>query len=72
MTLDLQGMMDLFEEYDKGSRAIKEEALRMTWYMRGGISYDDAMSLSFEERQSISKIIKENMDITKKTKMPFF
>jgi hypothetical protein len=65
-------MIALFEQYDKESRAMKEEALRMTWYMRGGIGYDEAMSLSFEERKSIGKIIKENMDITKKTKMPFF
>ena len=72
MTLDLQGMIALFEQYEKESRALREEALRMSWYMRGGLSYEDAMLLSLEERKLVSKIIKENMEITKKSKLPFF
>jgi hypothetical protein len=40
--------------------------------MRGGISYEDAMMLSQQERELISKIIKENMETTKKSGMPFF
>ena len=44
----------------------------MSWYMRGGLSYDDAMSLSNVERDLISKIIKDNLETTQKSKMPFF
>ena len=40
--------------------------------MRGGLSYTEAMNLSSEERKHISDIVKENLDTTKKTKMPFF
>ena len=40
--------------------------------MRGGLSYTEAMNLSMQERDIISDIIKENLDTTKKTKMPFF
>jgi hypothetical protein len=65
-------MIAYFEQLDKESRALMEEALRMTWYMRGGLSYEESMSLSQEERKLIGKIIKENMDITKKSRMPFF
>jgi hypothetical protein len=65
-------MIAYFEQLDKESRALREESLRMTWYMRGGISYEESMSLSLEERKLIGKIIKENMDITKKSRMPFF
>lgn len=44
----------------------------MCWFMRGGISYDDIMALSAAEREIISKIIKDNMETTKKSKLPFF
>jgi hypothetical protein len=57
---------------EKESRAIKEEALRFTWWMRGGLSYGDAMALCPEERNVINQIIKDNMETTKKSGMPFF
>lgn len=57
---------------EKEADAIKEDALKMCWFMRGGLSYNDAMNLSVKERQSISKIIKENLDTTKKSGLPFF
>jgi len=44
----------------------------MSWYMRGGISYEQALQLSVSEREIISKIIKENMETTKKSGLPFF
>ena len=40
--------------------------------MRGGISYNEAHYLSPSEREMIADIIKENLETTKKTKMPFF
>ena len=40
--------------------------------MRGSISYEEAHFLSWEEREMISKIIKENLETTKKTNLPFF
>jgi len=44
----------------------------MSWYMRGGISYDHALQLSISERRLISKLIKENLETTKKSGLPFF
>ncbi len=44
----------------------------MCWYMRGGISYDDAMMLSQSERAIIADIIKSNLETTKETRLPFF
>ena len=62
----------MLEGMDKESRAIKEEALRFTWWMRGGLSYEESMTLSFEERKIINDIIKDNMESTKKSGLPFF
>jgi hypothetical protein len=62
----------MLNDYDKESKALKNEALKISWYMRGGISYDDAMALSTDERIIINNIINDNMEVTKKTGMPFF
>lgn len=40
--------------------------------MRGGLSYDDAMQLGHEERDIIANIIKNNLDTTKESGLPFF
>jgi hypothetical protein len=40
--------------------------------MRGGVSFSESMNLSWEERQIITDIVKENMDITKQSGLPFF
>jgi hypothetical protein len=37
-----------------------------------GLSYAEGMNLSYEERDIISEIIKENLETTKKTHLPFF
>ena len=40
--------------------------------MRGGISYEDAFYMCQEERSIVADIIKENLDTTKKSGLPFF
>lgn len=62
----------MLDGYDKESRAIREEALKMTWHMRGGVSYEELMLMSPQERHIIAKIIKDNMETTKKSGLPYF
>jgi hypothetical protein len=57
---------------EKEAKAFKEEALKLSWFMRGGLSYEDAMLLSFSEREMINKIVKDNLETTKKSGLPFF
>ncbi len=40
--------------------------------MRGGITLDDAFALTVEDREIISEIIKDNLETTKKSGLPFF
>ncbi len=40
--------------------------------MRGGVNIAESFELSFDDRNIISGIVKENLEITKKTQMPFF
>ena len=72
MTLTDADIETYIDNLDKEAKAIKEEALRFTWWMRGGVSYDEAMMLGHDERQIIAKIIEDNMEATKKSQMPFF
>ena len=52
--------------------AIKKNALSMSWYMRGGVTYEDVLNMSTVEREEIKKIIDNNLEVTKKSQMPFF
>lgn len=57
---------------EKEANDIRHEALKMSWYMRGGLSYNDAMQLSIAERKLVGDIIKDNLETTKKSQLPFF
>jgi hypothetical protein len=57
---------------DRENDLIRSEALKLSWFMRGGLTYDQAMALSHQERQLISKLINENLETTKKSGLPFF
>ena len=59
------------EQMDKEVKAIKKEALKMCWFMRG-LSYAEVMNMSYDEREVVGEIIKENLETTKKTSLPFF
>ncbi len=37
-----------------------------------GMSYHEAMMMTNDERMIVGEIIKENLETTKKTKLPFF
>jgi len=60
------------DRLEEESTLIKKNALKYSWYMRGGVSYEDVLNMSESEREAISQIIDENLETTKKTQMPFF
>lgn len=55
---------------DKESKALVKDILRLTWYMRGGLTTTEAYMLTYEEREAINEIVKENMEWTKDTNLP--
>jgi len=57
---------------DEEASTIKKNALKFSWYMRGGASYEDILNMSPQEREAIASIVEENLDITKKSQLPFF
>jgi hypothetical protein len=57
---------------EQESNSIRQEALQLAWYMRGGLNYDQALQLSVSERRIINEIVKGNLETTKKSGLPFF
>jgi hypothetical protein len=51
---------------------IKENAYKLSWYMRGGLDMVDAMNLGHEDREIIRKLIEDNLKTTKDSGLPFF
>ena len=72
MYLDIEGINNLVREYEKDTKALKSELFKICWYMRGGITVNEAHLLSFEDREIIGKMIEENLETTKKTGLNFF
>jgi hypothetical protein len=70
--MSTQDMISYFNQLENESKALKEEVLKLCWFMRGGLSYDEGMMLSYSDRNSISKLVKENLETTKKSGLPFF
>lgn len=65
-------MVELVAEYESDVRKIKQNILKMCWYMRGGVTYSELMDMCVQERNIITKIIEENLETTKKSGMAFF
>lgn len=72
MSLDNEGIKNYINSLERETKALKKDILKICWYMRGGMTYEQGMMLSYEDREIISDIVKDNMETTKKTKLPFF
>jgi len=57
---------------EKDCQSIRQEALKISWFMRGGLTYDQAMALGIQERNIVNELITDNLETTKKTGIPFF
>lgn len=51
---------------------LDRNALKMSWYMRGGVSYSDIMNMTSKQVDALNSVIDENLETTKKSKLPFF
>lgn len=72
MYLSLEEIDHFVEKYDQSTKALKQELFKMCWYMRGGLTWNEALHLSYDDRELIAKIIEENLEVTKETGQPFF
>ena len=67
-----QDVLAYLDQLEKEAKALKNEALQICWYMRGGVTYQEALHMSAGERNIVADIVKDNLETTKKTGQPFF
>ena len=60
------------KDFDSQIKNLKLELMKVCWFLRGGMSWNEALVLSPGEREIVSQLVKENMDTTKKSGHPFF
>jgi hypothetical protein len=70
--LNLTEIQELSEKMEKETKALKNELYRVCWFMRGSLSITEAFDLSNEDLEILSRIIKDNLDTTKKSGRDFF
>jgi hypothetical protein len=44
----------------------------MAWHMRGAVSVSEMMMMSYTDRTAVADLIKEHMEITKTSGLPYF
>ena len=54
------------------AKEIRNELLKICWYMRGGVTYEESAAMSPDDRKMVANLVKENLETTKKTGQPFF
>jgi len=72
LNLGHEGVQKLLDTMETDSNEIKTSALKLSWYMRGGVSYEDILNMSTYERTQLNEIVKSNLETTKKSNLPFF
>lgn len=72
MPLSVDKILEESKKLEGFQKEIKAELLKLCWYMRGSITLEEAYNLSYEDKSLIGDIIKENLETTKKSGMPFF
>ena len=60
------------KDFESQAKNLKLEIMKICWFMRGGMSWTEALNLSPDERTIASQLVKENMETTKKSGQPFF
>ena len=72
MHLDANGIDTLVKNYEKDSKALKDNLFRLCWFMRGSLSITESYMLTRDDQLILTEIIEGNLNTTKETQMPFF
>ena len=72
MSMSNSDIEKFINNLESSVKVIKDEIFKISWYMRGGVTSQELLHIySYEDRTIISNIIKDNIETTQKTKLPF-
>jgi len=69
---DSAQILEYVTELENDAKSIRNQILKFCWHMRGGLTYNEGMALSYSEREQIAELVKENLETTKKSGLPYF
>ncbi len=72
MALADSEIIKYLKELESDIKNLKHELLKICWFMRGGVTYQESLNMDIEERKIVAKIVKENLETTKKSGRDFF
>ena len=72
MTLNNQEIAEYVESLEKESKALIKQLYTLAWHMRDGMTLDEAFQISFSDREIVMELIKEHMEVTKESHLPYF
>lgn len=72
MYLNLEEINKIVQDFERDTKAMKDELFTICWYMRGSLTFSEAYMLSPEDRIIIGRIIEKNLETTKESGLPFF
>jgi len=72
LNLTLPEIQEEVKKLDNDSKALKKDIYKLSWFMRGALSVEEAFAMDVADRLILSEIIKENMEVTKESGLPFF
>ena len=61
---------DFFSRLDRQKQEINDQAMKLCWYMRGGVSVTEIMHMNASQRQAIEKTVNDNIELSKRAKTP--
>lgn len=56
------------ERLENESNQLKDAVINICWWMRGGITHQEAWNLTDKERSMVNDLIKNNLETMKKNK----
>ena len=69
--MDDSEIISLAKDFENNIKQLKENAYRLSWYMRGGVSVEQILyDTDLEDHEIMSKLVKDNIENTKNSKMP--
>lgn len=72
MTLTLPEIEAEVKKLENESKAIRKNIYKMAWFMRGSVNIEQLFSMDISDQEILSDLIKENLETTKESGMPFF
>lgn len=72
MTFSNQEIADYIQSLERESKALTKYIHKLVWHQRGGMTLNEAFAICYEDREIISELIDERVEIANETHLPYF